>query len=71
MNVLETTYGDEMAFIQLNVDEPENEAFQRQFRIRGHPSVAIVDGKGETVQTFIGEQSAETMIPAIEAAIAD
>ncbi len=69
MHVLEATYGDEMTFTQLNVDEPENEAIQRHFRLRGHPSVAIVTADGETVQTFVGVQSAETLAPIIEHAI--
>jgi hypothetical protein len=59
-----------MTFTWLDVDEPENEAFQRRFGVRGHPSVAIVDSMGETVRTFVGAQSAETLIPSIQQAIA-
>lgn len=69
MNGLETTYGQQMTFTRLDVDEPENEDFQQQFRLRGHPSVAIVNANGETVQTFVGVQSAETLTPIIEQAI--
>jgi thioredoxin-like negative regulator of GroEL len=69
VNGLEAEYGEQMTFTRLNVDEPANQEIQQQYRLRGHPSVAIINANGEIVQTFVGVQSAETVRPIIEQAV--
>ncbi len=66
MNGLEGEYGTQIDFVRLNAAEPDNEAIQRQFGLRGHPTVAILDADGNAQAKFIGEQSAETLRDAIE-----
>ena len=66
MNGLEGEYGTQIDFVRLNAAEPDNEAIQRQFGLRGHPTVAILDADGNAQAKYIGEQSAETLRDAIE-----
>ena len=66
MNGLEDEYGTQLEFIRLNAAEPDNEAIQREYGLRGHPTVAIIDADGNAEAKFIGEQSAETLRDAIE-----
>ena len=66
MNGLESEYGTQIDFVRLNAAEPDNEAIQQQFGLRGHPTVAILDAGGNAQAKFIGEQSAETLRDAIE-----
>jgi len=66
VNGLEGEYGTQIDFVRLNAAEPDNEAIQRQFGLRGHPTVAILDADGNAQAKYIGEQSAETLRDAIE-----
>lgn len=69
MSGLESEYGETINFVRLNVEMPENEQVQRGYGLRGHPTVAILNESGEVNASFIGEQSAETLRPAIEAVL--
>ena len=65
MNGLESEYGSQIDFVRLNAAEPDNEAIQRGYGLRGHPTVALVNANGTAEAVFIGEQSAETLRTAI------
>ena len=66
MNGLESEYDTQITFVRLNAAEPDNEAIQRSYGLRGHPTVAMIDAVGKAQATFIGEQSAETLRSALD-----
>lgn len=72
MNGLAAEYdGQALEFVRLNAAEPDNEAIQRGYGLRGHPTVAILGAEGNVSATFIGGQSAETLRSAIDAMLND
>ena len=70
VNGLETEYGDRIAFQRLNVDEPEGRMAARAYRIRGHPTIVLIDPQGEILWTTVGVIPREDVVQAIENAIA-
>lgn len=70
MNGLEAEYDSQtIQFLRLDAAEPDNEALQRSYGLRGHPTVAIVDANGDVASRFIGGQSAEVLRSAIESVL--
>ena len=61
MNGLETEFDGKVKFLRLNVDEAENGRLQQQYGLRGHPSVAILDGNGEVAELYFGAETAVTL----------
>lgn len=55
---LEAEYGEQVNFVRLNVEIPENERVQQSYGLRGHPSVAILDADGVMVQDVFGAETA-------------
>jgi thioredoxin-like negative regulator of GroEL len=55
---LEAEYGEQINFVRLNVEIPENERIQQGYGLRGHPSVAILDADGVMVQGVFGAETA-------------
>ena len=60
-----------MVFSRLNAAERENVTIQRGYGLQGHPSVAILDAKGNVVERYFGGQSAETLRLVIEKVLAE
>ncbi|KAA3661879.1 MAG: hypothetical protein DWQ04_15005 [Chloroflexi bacterium] len=58
MDGLEAEYGEQVNFVRLNVEIPENERVQQSYGLRGHPSVAILDADGVMVQDVFGAETA-------------
>ena len=50
-------------FERINVGDRDNEAFQRTFGLRGHPSWVLLDAEGMVVEQQVGAVSAEILIP--------
>lgn len=69
VNGLEQEYGDRIVFQSLNVDEPEGRVVAQTYRVRGHPTIVIVDSKGEVVWTGVGVIPTADLMAAIENAI--
>jgi thioredoxin-like negative regulator of GroEL len=58
---LEAEYGDQINFVYLDANLPQNEQVQQGFGLRGHPTVALLDQNGRLAQTFFGPQTAEQL----------
>jgi hypothetical protein len=69
VNGLETEYGGDINFVRLNATDATNEAYQQSLGLRGHPTVALLAADGTLSAQYIGEQSAETLRPALDALI--
>jgi thioredoxin-like negative regulator of GroEL len=63
---LEAEYGEEVNFVRLNVELPDNERIQQSYGLRGHPSVAILDVNGEMVQGVFGAETAVNLRPFLD-----
>jgi len=61
VNGLEDDFGEEVEFVRLNAIEPEVLQLQQTYGLRGHPSVAILDGNGKVVALYFGPATAETL----------
>ena len=47
MDRLEAEFGDQMRFVRVDFDDPENRALVRQYAINGVPYVLMLDGQGK------------------------
>lgn len=69
MDGLEAEYEGRAAVIRLNVEEPENAAIQRDYQMRGHPSVVILDESGAVTDRFFGAAPPEALRAALDAVV--
>lgn len=51
---LQEEFADQVEVQLLDVSLPENEAIQQQYNLRGHPTMVLINAKGEKVQQFFG-----------------
>lgn len=65
---LEQEYAERFDFVYLDIDDPRNDEFKRQFGFRVQPHLFLVDGSGEIVQQWVGMVSAEELEAALQAA---
>lgn len=50
-------------FMRLFADtDPEGERLQRKYRVRGYPTIIILDSTGQEVDRIVGERSARDLI---------
>lgn len=52
----------------ISVDDPANEALAERYAVRGLPTVVVLDGRGDEVARFVGVQSLDTILDAIDLA---
>lgn len=57
---LETTYGEEIEFVRLDIDNPDTKDAKEQYGFRYQPYFVLVNDKGEVVQTWNGRVEAKT-----------
>lgn len=65
MNGLETEFGKQIQFVRLDVGQPENARIQQTYGLRGHPSVAILDGNGQVAHLYFGPENADVLREAL------
>ncbi|MCA9970409.1 MAG: hypothetical protein KC425_09355 [Anaerolineales bacterium] len=58
MHGLEQTYGDQIAFEYLDVDNPDTADARIQYGFRYQPHFILLDADGRVVQEWLGYQSA-------------
>lgn len=56
---LEAKYYGKINFAYLDIDDPANDGFKRQFGFRYQPEFHLVDGAGNVVKTWVGRVSAD------------
>ncbi len=56
---LEAKYYGKINFAYLDIDDPLNANFKRQFGFRYQPEFHLVDANGNVVKTWVGRVSAE------------
>ena len=61
---LETTYGEKIEFVRLDIDNPDTKAAKEQYGFRVQPYFVLVNNKGEVVETWNGRVAAETFATA-------
>ncbi|MCO6453507.1 MAG: thioredoxin family protein [Caldilineales bacterium] len=66
---LESEYGDRIAFQSFNVGEPEGRQAAETYRVRGHPTILIVNEQGDIVWTRVGVTPLADLKIAIEESI--
>ena len=69
MNGLEIEYGDRIIFQKLNVDESDGERFAQAYRVRGHPTVLILDADGKQIWLRTGALSRDDYFEAIQSTL--
>lgn len=66
---LDSEFGADIYFYQLDANDAENEALQQAYGLRGHPTLVVLDQNKAVVQTFVGPQSEEILRAAITAVL--
>jgi thioredoxin-like negative regulator of GroEL len=51
---LEAEYGEQIAFVYLNIDDPATEAAKQRFGYRVQPHFFLVDAQGNVVEEWLG-----------------
>ncbi len=69
VNQVRPDYQDRVAFVDVNVYDPQNQSFIRSARIRAIPTTLLVDAHGNG-QTVLGAISEEELRQRIEQLIA-
>lgn len=67
---LEATYGDRLDFHILNIDHLSTQALAARYRIRGIPTIVLLDTRGRLVDVMLGYRTEEELIAAVEALLA-
>lgn len=57
MRELEQTYGDEIEFVLLNIDDPDTREAQQTYGFRVQPYFILVDAGGEVIGQWVGYNS--------------
>ena len=65
MNGLAEEFAGEISVVKLDAAEQANVRLQQSYGLRGHPAFAVIDDKGQLVQTFIGPQPEEVLREAL------
>ena len=69
VNGLENQYGEQIAFVYINREAPENQIIVKKYGIRSQPVFILLDAQGEMTQRFSGPVSEETLAKALQALI--
>ncbi len=56
---LEAKYYTRINFVYLDIDDPRNDEFERQFGFRYQPEFYLLDGNGNIVKKWVGRVSVE------------
>lgn len=64
---LEQTFGDDIDFVLLDIDDPATQEAQRRYGFRGTPHFLLVDAEGEVVTEWFGYNSANVFEEAFAA----
>ena len=54
MHGLESTWGDQIQFVYLDIDDPRNDVFKSQLGYRVQPHLFLLDGNGSMLQQWLG-----------------
>jgi hypothetical protein len=66
---LETEYHKSVEFTQINASTPEGLEIFNAYSLFGHPSCLILDDTGKVLWQSVGEQPADNIESALEAAL--
>jgi thioredoxin-like negative regulator of GroEL len=66
---LEAQYGQEIAFVYLDIDDPQTDEFKRQLGYQYQPHLFLVGGDGTILDQFVGLVDASTLETALQAAL--
>jgi cytochrome c-type biogenesis protein len=67
---LEQEYGDRVAFIYVDVDDPAGEEMKRKLGYRFQPHIFLLNAEGEVVVDWLGMVPEESLRGAIESVLA-
>jgi hypothetical protein len=65
---LENTWGDQINFVYLDIDDPRTEPFKRQLGYRVQPHMFLLDGDGQLLDQWLGFVDAATLETAFQGA---
>lgn len=63
---LEQIYNQRVDFFYLDIDDPEVDDLRRELIYFGPPTIILLDGEGEIVNTWVGLVTNKGMIEAID-----
>lgn len=63
---LEIDYWGRVQFIYLDIDDKANDPLKQRFGFRFQPHLILLDGEGNVVQEFVGNQPEERLREALD-----
>ena len=69
MDGLEREFAGTLQVVRLNFDRPQNRAALRALRVRGHPTIVLIDRQGIPQESLIGQQTDDQLRPRVEALV--
>jgi len=67
VNGLEDEYAARLQVVRLNFNDRTNDGVISALGVRGHPTIVLLDGRGEVGRTWFGPARAEDLRPLVEA----
>ena len=67
---LEIDYWGQIEFAYLDIDDPAVASFKEELGFRYQPQIFLIDGAGNVVQEFAGNQPEEILREALDALLA-
>ena len=67
---LEIDYWGQVEFIYLDIDDPDAAPYKKQFGFRYQPHLILLDGEGNVVQEFLGQQPETELRAALDRLVA-
>jgi hypothetical protein len=68
---LEAEFGEQMNFIYLDIDDPENQENKRLLKYRYQPHFILIDKMGNVIQQWVGFVSENELRLGIEKALSN
>ena len=69
MHGLESTWGDRIRFVYLDIDDPRNDPFKSQLGYRVQPHLFLLDDQGVVLRQWLGFVEASELEAAFREAI--
>ena len=69
MHGLESTWGDQIQFVYLDIDDPRNDVFKSQLGYLAQPHLFLLDGNGSLLQQWLGFVEASVLESAFREAV--
>ncbi|MCG8348934.1 MAG: hypothetical protein MI924_14275 [Chloroflexales bacterium] len=71
MDGIEQQYGDRLEVVRLDFNSPRGQDLATTYRVRGHPTIVLLDRAGAVQATIFGIPNPSSLEEAVQAILSD